>query len=100
MFECDRCGHMFDECEIEHRFSRIDGWHHECPNCGWEEFVEVDRCNVCGEWTDVSELSDDGGLCQKCQKDVLHNLSSLIITHFNYHEVQYLKDYVDSEVLK
>ena len=98
MFECERCGHMFDECEINHRFSRLDGWSHECPHCGDTDFHEVQRCNVCGEWTDAEEL--ESGLCKKCQGDALHELTSLIVTHFNYHEIQYLKDYVDVEVLK
>lgn len=99
MFQCTLCKKIFDETEIVHRFSRTDGWSHECPFCGSDDFFEIEQCNECGEWTDADELSD-GGLCPTCKKSAIRRLSSLIITNFSYHEVQLLREYVDPEVLE
>ena len=99
MYKCDHCGRLFDENEVAHRLSRVEGWSHSCPHCGTEEFYEVARCNECGEYTDTDELLINDGLCDSCGQQALKTLTNLIVSRFTYHEIQFLRNYVDPEVI-
>ena len=98
MYKCERCDNLFEESEIEHRFSRVEGWSHECPNCRSDQIFEVKQCNVCNEWIDVDEL-EEGGICHQCAKKTLKELNSMILTRFGYAEIVYLRNFVDPEAL-
>ena len=67
MYLCANCGQMFDSPNIEEDFTS-EFWGSTarhmasvCPNCGSDEFDEMDKCEVCGEWIDPGDE-----LCEVC----------------------------------
>ena len=67
MLKC-RCGTMFDSPDYVEDFSseyfgrRVTHYMGVCPNCGSDDFEEMDKCEVCGEWIDPGEE-----LCDNCR---------------------------------
>ena len=58
-----------------------------CPNCGSDDFEEMDKCEICGEWI------DPGAEVCECCKESIDDLASEIrekvrdLTHkTNYNE--------------
>lgn len=49
MYECNDCCYQFEDSNY-------------CPHCGSDDFYELKKCEVCGEWFDDLH----GGYCDDC----------------------------------
>ena len=97
MYECETCGNLFDESEMGSFWDQDRGFVNCCANCGSEEFHLTDRCNGCGEWRDVEDMTE--GFCNDCKTEILKRLTNFIIQNFDHKEIQLLREFVDEEVL-
>lgn len=92
MLKC-QCGTMFDFPDYVEDFSseyfgrRVTHYMGVCPNCGSDDFEEMDKCEICGEWI------DPGAEVCECCKEAIEDLASEIrekardLTHkTNYNE--------------
>lgn len=78
MYICERCQETFDFPNVETDFTSeyfgrpVNHKIGVCPYCGSEEIEEMDKCEVCGEWTDPGEE-----LCDNCRgliKDIADDI--------------------------
>lgn len=67
MYQCMNCGQMFVSPNIENDFTSeywgatVTHTTSVCPYCGSDEFDEMDKCDICGEYIAPGE-----GLCDNC----------------------------------
>lgn len=77
MLKC-RCGTMFDSPDYAEDFSseyfgrRVTHYMGVCPSCGSDDYDEMDKCEICGEWIDPGEE-----VCECC-KESIEDLASEI----------------------
>lgn len=84
---------MFDSPDYVEDFSseyfgrRVTHYMGVCPSCGSDDFEEMDKCEICGEWI------DPGAEVCECCKESIEDLASEIrekvrdLTHkTNYNE--------------
>lgn len=78
MYKCQNCQEMFDspnavlDSDSEYWGRRVHHYTSVCPNCGSDDFEEMDKCEVCGEWIDPGEE-----LCDNCRgliKDIADDI--------------------------
>lgn len=92
MLKC-RCGTMFDSPDYVEDFDSeyfgrsVTHYMGVCPSCGSDDFEEMDKCEICGEWI------DPGAEVCECCKESIDDLASEIrekvrdLTHkTNYNE--------------
>ena len=68
MYKCQNCQRTFDSlnCMID-SYSEYWGastplYKSVCPYCGSDDYEEMDKCEICGEWIDPGEE-----LCDNCR---------------------------------
>lgn len=63
MYKCEDCGAVFAEPYVYHEWDvgYVADW---CPECHSDDIVEVEECQMCGEWTPRHLLED--GFCDAC----------------------------------
>lgn len=73
MYLCANCGQMFDFPDVVDDFTS-EFWggivRHTttvCPSCGSDDFDEMDKCEVCGEYIAPGEE-----LCENC-RELIHD---------------------------
>ena len=78
MYICMNCQTMFDSPDEVEDFTsefwgaRVRHMTSVCPNCGSDDFEEMDKCEVCGEWIDPGdELCDN---CRGLIKDIADDI--------------------------
>ena len=68
MYICMNCQTMFDSPDSVEDFTSefwgasVRHYASVCPNCGSDDFEEMDKCVVCGEWINPGEE-----LCENCR---------------------------------
>lgn len=92
MYKC-QCGMMFDSPEYEKDFSseyfgrQVTHYTGVCPNCGSDEFEEMDKCDVCGEWIDPgTEMCD---CCRKFIEDLASDIRGKVREKTIVHKLKY-----------
>lgn len=100
MLRCERCGELFDEYELSRKWYDEFGWISECPHCGSEDYIEVDRCDQCGEWTDKDELLANEGICDLCASKTLKAVAALLLNGLSHPQLMYIRTLVDEQILK
>ena len=78
MFKCMDCQRTFDSlnCVID-SYSEYWGYstpHYKsvCPYCGGDDYEEMDKCEICGEWIDPGEELCDN--CGELIKDIANDI--------------------------
>lgn len=100
MLLCERCNNLFDETELEKNFDRDFGWVDECPYChSAEDYIAVDRCDQCGEWTDKEELFDNEGICPDCASKTLKAVTALLLNGLSHPQLMFIRTKVDESIL-
>lgn len=96
MYICNRCSQTFGSLDKVYDFSSeawgrtVDHYKSVCPNCGSDDYDEMDKCEICGEYIPPGE-----GICENCHDlvddmtDAIRGrLRELAITHkLNYDEL-------------
>lgn len=84
MYICTDCRQTFDSpnCVLD---SYSEYWgaiaHHYksvCPHCGSDDFEEMDKCEICGEWIDPG-----AELCDNC-RDLIKSIANDIRAKARY----------------
>lgn len=98
MFQCSKCGTMFDfPEEVTDFYSECWGApaRHTttvCPCCGSNDFDEMDKCEICGEYIAPGEE-----LCENC-RDLIHDIGDDIRAKARYvtllHKLNY-NEFID-----
>lgn len=96
MYFCNRCKETFDSLDAVYDFSS-EAWgqtvrHYRsvCPHCGSDDYDEMDKCEICGEYIMPGE-----GICENCRvlvedmtDSIRGRLREISITHkINYEEL-------------
>ena len=93
MYQCMNCGQMFDSPSLEEDFtsefwgSTVRHMVSVCPNCGSDEFDEMDKCDICGEYIAPGE-----GLCDNCH-DLIRDIADDIRGKARYLALRYPLNY-------
>ncbi len=102
MYLCNRCGRTFDfpDSVVDFRSEmwgrRVGHYVSVCPYCQDDDFDEMDRCEICGEYIPPGEE-----ICDNCHelisdyRDIITGrIRELSITHkLNYDElIEHLKE--------
>jgi hypothetical protein len=100
MFICTDCGHVFEEPEVyAERHPYGDTYAEEtfscCPNCGGG-YDEAVRCSHCDTYIAESDMYDD--VCEKCKKEVIHNIAKAIAGLFTKDEFDDLPDDIFDDI--
>ena len=78
MLICKDCGERIEASDLRRIvLNRIDGFteygiEDTCRECGSQELVEADWCQICGEWFPADQLTDR--ICPECYKEDEHEL--------------------------
>lgn len=88
MVRCERCKGVFEERELDSRYSYDTGRYDVCPDCGGEDFEEVIRCENCGEWVSCEEA--DEGFCPDCAGKTLRLFREILADVFSEVQIDYL----------
>lgn len=93
MYKCMNCQQMFDSpnCVLD---SVSEYWgataHHYtsvCPFCASDEYEEMDKCEVCGEWIDPGEE-----ICENCH-ELIKDIADDIRAKARYMTLRYKLKY-------
>ncbi len=78
MLICKDCGERIEESDLRQIvMNRVDGFteygtEDTCRECGSQELVEADCCQICGEWFPADQLTDR--ICPECNEEDEHEL--------------------------
>lgn len=102
MYKCLNCGETFSspdsvrDFESEYFGRTVTHYMNVCPSCGSDDFEEMDKCEICGEYIDAGSC-----LCENC-KELIGDLASeirgkvrekAIVHKLNYDEfIRYLEE--------
>lgn len=95
MYLCANCGRMFDSPEEVEDFTSefwgatVRHFTTVCPNCGSDDFDEMDKCDVCGE-----EIAPGEDLCENC-RDLIRDISDDIKAKARYVSLKYKLNYTE-----
>ena len=78
MYECI-AGHRFKEPEP--LYDPGFGWIGVCPECGRDDFEEIERCAGCGAVFRAEEM--ESGFCPQCRAEVLREFQAGIANVFS-----------------
>lgn len=93
MYQCTNCGQMFDSPkEVTDFYSEYWGTpaRHTttvCPYCESDEFDEMDKCEICGEYIAPGEE-----LCENC-RELIHDIGDDIRGKARYITLLHKLDY-------
>ena len=101
MFVCKKCGKLIEDCEFPvvkqcHGYTSLgqpltEDIEGRC-SCGGE-FVEAEKCKICGEWFDNRELH---GVCESCLSNYETVGVALAIGKENTESVEGINGFVKS----
>lgn len=95
MFRCQNCGQMFDspncvlDFDSEYWGATVHHYTSVCPCCGSDEYDEMGKCEVCGEWIDPGE-----GLCDNC-RELIKDIADDIRGRARYVSLRYKLNYAE-----
>lgn len=93
MYICENCQQMFDspnavlDSDSEYWGANVHHYTSVCPNCGSDEFEEMDKCDVCGEWINPGEE-----LCENC-RELIKDIADDIRAKGRYMTLRYKLKY-------
>ena len=93
MYLCANCGRMFDSPdEVEDFTSEYWGatvrhYTTVCPNCGSDDFDEMDKCQVCG-----NDIPPGEKICENCH-DLIRDVADSIKGNARYISLRYNLNY-------
>lgn len=101
MNKCVDCGHVFSDEEMavwEESRGECFGFptaetNCGCPNCRGD-FVELFRCELCGEYV-IEEQSED--FCGDCKKKTLQRFKKMLREQFSKEEIDLIADEWEGE---
>lgn len=66
MYRCDECETLFTDPVTALKESTVP--YGVCPNCGADIYEEVAKCDICGEWREIGEVTEMSGqlVCDTC----------------------------------
>ena len=69
MYRCDECETLFEEPVMVTRESTVP--YGRCPNCGSDDYEQVVKCDICGNWTGEGGYRQISGtvFCDECFED-------------------------------
>ena len=85
MYYCRDCNTEFERPkEVKDKHSELNGMGgvtYEtfcvCPNCGSDWIEEMEKCEMCGEWSVDLELFGRTDICDECRKKIEAKLIDL-----------------------
>lgn len=93
MYLCENCGATFNIPDEVNDFSS-EFWGATvthttcvCPSCGSDDFVEMDRCDMCGE-----DIAPGEELCENCRY-LVDDIANDIKSKCKYMELRYRLKY-------
>ena len=93
MYRCSRCGQTFDSPDTVVDFfseawgRQVKHYTSVCPNCGSDDFDEMDKCEICGEW-----ISPGEDVCDNCA-ELIKDISEDIRGRVRYVSLRYKLKY-------
>lgn len=95
MFKCEKCGELFENpLTIKEEVGEFGGvpayQNFSVSPCCEESYVEVEKCKICGEYSE-----DD--YCKKCKNDVQKRFQTFINSEFLPEERELLNELYDGE---
>ena len=71
MYKCKKCGNIFENTSLGVYDSgydpEVDGYISDCPDCGSDDFIEVEPCRVCGDYVCSDAYFK---MCESCEANV------------------------------
>ena len=95
MYKCQNCQETFDspncvlDSDSEYWGRNVHHYTSVCPFCGSDDYSEMDKCEVCGEWIDPGEE-----LCECC-RDLIKDIADDIRAKGRYLSLRYKLKYND-----
>lgn len=93
MYFCNRCRQMFDSPDAVYDFSSeawgrtVEHYVNVCPHCKSDDFDEMDKCDICGEW-----ISPGQDICDNCE-ELIRDISKDIQSRARYVTLRYKLKY-------
>lgn len=93
MYICMNCGATFDSPNTVTDFSsefwgaNVQHYKSECPNCGSDDFDEMDKCEMCGE-----DINPGEELCENC-RGLIKDIADEIRGKARYMTLRYKLNY-------
>jgi RecJ-like exonuclease len=96
---CNDCGAVFGHDEVIEQkeglgvvfgdYASLNTYH--CPECGGEDYDEVDKCKVCGSYDHDADME----VCGECVKDIVGRLNYFLNNEFTELEREVLREYAE-----
>ena len=99
MYKCKKCGNVFENVS-KSSFDMgydpdCDGYASSCPDCGSDDFIEVEPCVYCGDYVGSSAHLH---MCEKCEKETRAIVSAKLVElceDMDEVEIEVLADMLD-----
>ena len=75
MYKCRKCGNIFENTSKSRNDRRYDpeydGCVSNCPDCGFDDYIEVEPCRVCGKYIGSDNFKR---MCSDCENMVRNDM--------------------------